>query len=46
MNGTYIRLVLEFNEELNLGEFNKEKPHIISTLFPHETKLSVMHFKI
>jgi pre-rRNA-processing protein TSR1 len=41
-----VRLVLEFNEELNLAEFNKEKGHIISTLFPHETKLSVMHFKI
>jgi pre-rRNA-processing protein TSR1 len=46
LNGTYVRLVLEFNEELNLAELNKEKGHIISTLFPHETKLSVMHFKI
>lgn len=46
MNGTYVRLVLEFTDELNVADLNKEKGHIISTLFPHETKLSVMHFKI
>ena len=47
LNGTYMRLVLEYTEELDMSEVaNTEKAYIISTLFPHETKLSVMHFKI
>ena len=42
-----MRLVLEYTEELDMSEVaNTEKAYIISTLFPHETKLSVMHFKI
>jgi pre-rRNA-processing protein TSR1 len=44
LNGTYVRLVLD-TTDLNL-ELNAEKGYVISTLFPHETKLSVMHFKI
>jgi pre-rRNA-processing protein TSR1 len=28
------------------NEFDLKKPYILSTLFPHETKLSVMHFKV
>jgi len=43
LNGTYIRLILEYDGVL---ELKKDKAYIISTLFPHETKLSVMHFKI
>ena len=40
-------MVLEYSsEELNVEELNTEKAFILSTLFPHETKLSVMHFKI
>lgn len=48
LNGTYIRLVLEFNTENPevIEELKSRQFFILSTLFPHETKLSVMHYKI
>ena len=49
LNGTYIRLVLEFDENLDIEDLKQHvnsRGFILSTLFPHECKLSVMHFKI
>ncbi len=49
LNGTYLRIVLEVNPEImqdNQEKLQVGKALILSTLFPHEVKLSVMHFKI
>lgn len=47
LNGTYLRIVLEVTPETTaFNNFQVGKALILSTLFPHECKLSVMHFKI
>lgn len=49
INGTFIRIVLEVNPAIltdNQTIISQGRAIIISTLFPHECKLSVMHFKI
>lgn len=46
INGTYITLVLEVENEYTFTEVDASKPVVISTLFPHECKISTMHFKI
>jgi pre-rRNA-processing protein TSR1 len=45
INGTYIRIVLEIDAS-HLASFSLSESLILSTLFPHECKLSVMHYKI
>ncbi len=45
MNGTYLTLVLEI-EPQDVHNFSMGKAFVLSTLFPNETKLSTMHFKI
>ena len=45
LNGTYLTLVLEIAAE-DVHNFELGKALILSTLFPNETKLSTMHFKI
>jgi len=47
LNGTYVTIVLEIAP--NSGDsslFKLQQAIVLSTLFPHETKLSTMHFKI
>jgi pre-rRNA-processing protein TSR1 len=49
LNGTFIRLVLSYDDELKIEELADKvngKAFVLSTLFPHECKLSIMHFKI
>lgn len=51
INGTYIRLVLEPCDDKSKNGIaylssSEHKPIIVSTLLPHETKVSVTHFKI
>ncbi|CDW72986.1 pre-rrna-processing protein tsr1 homolog [Stylonychia lemnae] len=49
LNGTYLRIVIEVEEKTllsNTSILGEGKAIIMSTLFPHECKLSVMHFKI
>jgi pre-rRNA-processing protein TSR1 len=41
--------VLEYGDDLDIEKMKEQvgiKSFILSTLFPHECKLSVMHFKI
>lgn len=45
LNGTFLTIVLEISEA-DVSSFELGKALILSTLFPHETKLSAMHFKI
>jgi hypothetical protein len=45
LNGTYLTIVLEV-EPGDAHELFMNKAVILSTLFPHESKLSAMHFKI
>jgi hypothetical protein len=45
LNGTYLTIVLE----IDAGDAHTLFPNkavILSTLFPHESKLSAMHFKV
>lgn len=46
INGTYITLILEVENENTFNELDQSKPIILSTLFPHECKVSTMHFKL
>lgn len=48
LNGTYLTLVLEVEKEAVFDELESKNPKflIVSTLFPHEVKVSTMHFKI
>ena len=45
LNGTYLTIVLEVEPGTAHGLF-PNKAVVLSTLFPHESKLSVMHFKV
>jgi pre-rRNA-processing protein TSR1 len=45
LNGTYLTIVLEIGKE-DVNSFAMNQAVILSTLFPQETKLSTMHFKI
>ena len=47
LNGTYITIVLQLDPEKKESDYFKQSQAVIlSTLFPHECKLSTMHFKI
>jgi len=46
INGTFITLVLEVENAHAYTELSQGKPLILSTLFPHECKVSTMHFKL
>ena len=47
LNGTYITIVLEIPKDSgDSALFTMEQAVILSTMFPHETKLSTMHFKL
>ena len=48
MNGTYLTLVLAVEEDAAMEELLKKQgqPIVLSTLFPHECKVSTMHFKV
>ena len=48
MNGTYLGLVLEVENDEVFDELEAKNPKflIASTLFPHEMKITTMHFKI
>ena len=49
LNGTYLRIILEVEDKTlisNQHTLGEGKAIILSTLFPHECKLSVMHFKV
>lgn len=47
LNGTFITIVLEIPELSGKSSmFQMNQAIILSTLFPHECKLSTMHFKI
>ena len=47
LNGTYVTIVLEIAEGSgNSSLFTPGQAVILSTLFPHECKLSTMHFKL
>jgi len=47
LNGTYITIVLEIAEgSKSSSHFSLGQAVILSTLFPHECKLSTMHFKL
>lgn len=45
INGTFISIVLELDQDQHTM-FHLNQAVILSTLFPHECKLSTMHFKI
>lgn len=47
LNGTFITIVLQLDPEKKESQyFTMSQAVILSTLFPHECKLSTMHFKI
>lgn len=46
INGTYVTLILEVENDFVFSEIDQSKPLILSTLFPHECKISAMHFKL
>lgn len=47
LNGTYITVVLEIAKDSGDSSlFSMQQAVILSTLFPHETKLTTMHFKL
>jgi hypothetical protein len=46
INGTYITIILEVENEHTFKEVTEGQSIIVSTLFPHECKISTMHFKI
>ena len=46
INGTYVTLVLEVESPEVYNQLKCNTPLIVSTLFPHECKISAMHFKI
>ena len=47
LNGTYITIVLEVAKDSGDSALLKLQQAVtLSTLFPHETKLSTMHFKL
>jgi len=46
LNGTYVNIVLELEDPEHAKNFSMGQALIVSTLFPHETKLSTMHFKL
>jgi len=46
INGTYLTIVLEVTNDLTFSEIESKPWVILSTLFPHECKVSTMHFKI
>lgn len=49
LNGTFLRIVIEISAESlvhNKDKLQVGKAVVLSTLFPHETKLSIMHFKV
>ena len=48
LNGTYLSLVLEVEKMEVFDELEKKNPRflILSTMFPHEMKVSAMHFRI
>ena len=47
LNGTFITVVLQIAKDSGDSSlFSLSQPLILSTLFPHETKLSTMHFKL
>ena len=46
INGTYLTIVLEVENDKTFSELESKPWVILSTLFPHECKVSTMHFKI
>ena len=47
LNGTYITIVIEIPKDSgDSALFTMDQAVILSTMFPHETKLSTMHFKL
>lgn len=47
ISGTYVRITIMLDEESPFEAPNSpSRPMVFSTLFPHETKVSIMHFKI
>jgi len=47
LNGTYVTIVLEIPKDSGDSSlFSLSQAIILSTLFPHETKLTTMHFKL
>ena len=47
LNGTFVNIVLQIPEESSDSKlFTLNQAVILSTLFPHECKLSTMHFKL
>jgi hypothetical protein len=46
ISGTYIKIVINLNQENPLEEPINNRPMIFSTLFTHECKVSVNHFKV
>lgn len=45
LNGTYLTIVLEIGSG-DVHTLFPNKAVILSTLFPHEAKISTMHFKV
>jgi len=46
IHGTFITLVLSVDNDHTFTELDQSRPIILSTLFPHECKISTMHFKL
>ena len=48
MNGTYLTIILQIDEDVAIDQLMKIQGQavIASTMFPHELKVSTMHFKI
>lgn len=46
INGTYITLILEVDNENTYNEVKVGQVLVLSTLFPHECKITTMHFKL
>lgn len=46
INGTYLTIILEIENDVTFSELESKSWVILSTLFPHECKVSTMHFKI
>jgi len=46
LNGTYVTIILEVDAPETFSELKLGQALILSTLFPHECKISTMHFKI
>jgi pre-rRNA-processing protein TSR1 len=46
INGTYVTIVLQVDNEHTFNEVKQGQHLILSTLFPHECKITAMHFKL